>query len=93
VEILHRLAHGNQSYIKKSISSLPTPSYLVELHRLKQNVETMRQRAKNLGVSLRPHVKTHKTIEAALLQLYGDEIATVGMHQKNFNTKKLSFVS
>ena len=51
---------------------LPTPCALVDLDRLERNATAMSERARRLGVRLRPHVKTHKCFEAARLQTAGD---------------------
>ncbi len=48
-----------------STDALPTPSLLLDQTRLSRNVERMRERAKALGISLRPHLKTAKSVEAA----------------------------
>ncbi len=48
---------------------------MVELARLEANCRRMAARADRLGVRLRPHVKTHKTVEAARLQLAGRDAA------------------
>lgn len=53
------------------LSDLITPAAVVELGRLKSNTEWMSKRAHQLGVALRPHVKTHKCIEAARYQVAG----------------------
>lgn len=54
------------------VSELDTPSLLVDLHRLRTNLERMAQCAKAAGMDLRPHVKTHKTPEIAKMQMqYG----------------------
>jgi D-serine deaminase-like pyridoxal phosphate-dependent protein len=53
------------------IEELRTPAALVDLDVLDRNAARMGQRAKRLGVRLRPHVKTHKTLEAARLQVRG----------------------
>jgi D-serine deaminase-like pyridoxal phosphate-dependent protein len=50
------------------ISELPTPSALVDLDRFEANCARMADRARDLGVRLRPHVKTHKCAEAARIQ-------------------------
>jgi len=50
------------------IDDLPTPCALVDLDRLERNASRMATRAKRLGVQLRPHVKTHKCVEAARIQ-------------------------
>ena len=46
-------------------SELPSPSFVIDLSRAKANTERMRSK----GVSLRPHVKTHKTLEGSKLQV------------------------
>lgn len=51
--------------------SLPTPCALVDLDRLERNAAEMAARCARLGVRLRPHVKTHKCVEAARVQLQG----------------------
>lgn len=51
-----------------SIDVLQTPSALVDLDRLEANAKHMAEKALRLGVRLRPHVKTHKCIEAARIQ-------------------------
>ncbi len=50
------------------INDLQTPCALVDLDRLESNASRMAMRAKRLGVHLRPHVKTHKCVEAARIQ-------------------------
>ncbi len=50
------------------ISDLPTPSALVDLDQLERNSSRMADKARRLGVRLRPHVKTHKCIEIARIQ-------------------------
>ncbi len=50
------------------ISDLPTPAALVDLDQLERNAARMADRARRLGVRLRPHVKTHKCIEIARIQ-------------------------
>ena len=53
------------------IEELPTPCAVVDLDRLDRNCERMSERLLSLGVRLRPHVKTHKCVEAARLQVRG----------------------
>ncbi|MCW2845913.1 MAG: alanine racemase domain protein [Nocardioides sp.] len=59
-----------------------TPYLRVDLARLRANIGRTAERAAAAGVALRPHVKTHKTIEIARLQLaagaVGISVATVG---------------
>ena len=54
-----------------SIDALPTPSLLLDLSRLERNADRMRERAMTLGISLRPHLKTAKSVEAARFVLGG----------------------
>lgn len=53
------------------IKDLRTPCAVVDLDRLEHNAGRMSDRARELGVRLRPHVKTHKCIEAAKIQTRG----------------------
>lgn len=52
-------------------ADLPSPAFVVDLDRVRENCEGMRKLAQENGVSLRPHVKTHKTVEGAFLQFEG----------------------
>ncbi len=54
-----------------NISDLTTPAAIIDLERVERNCERMAARMKALGVRLRPHVKTHKTVEIARLQVRG----------------------
>ncbi|HEX9488082.1 MAG TPA: alanine racemase [Gemmatimonadales bacterium] len=47
---------------------LETPALLLHLDAVERNVQHMAQRARQLGVALRPHAKTHKCVEVARLQ-------------------------
>ena len=49
--------------------ALPTPAAVIDLERLQNNTRWMARRAHSLGVKLRPHVKTHKCVEAARHQV------------------------
>jgi D-serine deaminase-like pyridoxal phosphate-dependent protein len=53
------------------ISELPTPAAVVDIDRLERNCARMSERVARLGARLRPHVKTHKCIEAAREQVRG----------------------
>lgn len=52
-----------------NLSELPTPALIVDLDTLESNISSMAERARQLGVSLRPHVKTHKCVEVGRLQV------------------------
>jgi D-serine deaminase-like pyridoxal phosphate-dependent protein len=51
-----------------TIHDLPTPALLLDLDVLERNLDHMAARADELGVRLRPHIKTHKCIEIGRLQ-------------------------
>lgn len=53
-------------------SNLITPTFIVDLKKTKENALFMINKAKNNNVVLRPHVKTHKTIEIAEFQTQDD---------------------
>jgi hypothetical protein len=53
------------------LAALPTPSLLLDAPRARRNAARVNGRVRALGVRLRPHVKTHKCLEVARLQLEG----------------------
>ena len=59
-----------------SKADIETPALLIDAERLQGNIERMAQAAQRMGVALRPHFKTHKTIEIARMQL---EAGAVGI--------------
>lgn len=52
-------------------NELETPAAVVDLDRVESNTRLMAERMTSLGADLRPHVKTHKCLEAARLQVRG----------------------
>jgi D-serine deaminase-like pyridoxal phosphate-dependent protein len=52
-----------------SKADLPTPALVVDIDKLESNVTQMAAYAKQAGVSLRPHAKTHKVPEIARRQV------------------------
>ena len=58
-----------------------TPALIVDLDRLTSNIAAMSESARTKGVALRPHAKTHKSIQIADLQVnagaVGITVATV----------------
>ena len=48
-------------------ASLPTPCFVVDVGRVERNCDRLLSLARVAGISLRPHAKTHKTIEGVLL--------------------------
>jgi len=51
-----------------TIAELPTPALLLDLDRLDANIARMAARCRDFGVRLRPHAKTHKSVEVAKRQ-------------------------
>ncbi|KAH9524653.1 hypothetical protein Btru_027440, partial [Bulinus truncatus] len=62
---------ANLMKMYKTVRDLPSPCFLVDLKKVKRNCDAMIDRCKELQVQLRPHTKTHKTVEAAILQTNG----------------------
>ena len=62
------------------INDLPTPALLLDLDKLDANLRWMADRARRLGVALRPHIKTHKCVEVARRQ------AELGAHGLTVST-------
>ncbi|MGL4966965.1 MAG: DSD1 family PLP-dependent enzyme [Inquilinus sp.] len=54
-----------------ALGSLPTPSLVLDEGRMLRNVSRLRRHLDGLGVSLRPHLKTVKSVEAARRVLSG----------------------
>ena len=52
-----------------SLDDLATPFLYIDLERMNTNIDTMAAAARDLGVRLRPHAKTHKVPEIARLQI------------------------
>ena len=48
---------------------IPTPALVVDIDKLRYNIHDMAQRAREAGMALRPHIKTHKTPAITHMQL------------------------
>ena len=53
------------------VTSLKTPSLLLDIDRVRKNAARISDIATRNGVRLRPHIKTHKCIEIARIQTAG----------------------
>ena len=51
---------------------ITTPAFLVERGIVQRNSDAMRKKARQSGVTFRPHMKTHKTVEVARMQFGGE---------------------
>lgn len=54
-----------------TLSELPTPALVLDEARMTRNIERLRSHAQGLGVALRPHLKTCKSVPVALRVLAG----------------------
>ncbi len=59
----------------ESILALPTPAIILDRPRLERNATRMRQKAQELRVVLRPHMKTSKSIDVLGILSGGDNVA------------------
>lgn len=68
--------------IGKHITELDTPTLLLDLEKLQQNMEETARFASKSNVKLRPHIKTHKSVKIAQMQLesgaVGITVAKIG---------------
>lgn len=51
--------------VGRSVSDLLTPCVVVHRATAQRNATAMLERAQRLGVALRPHIKTHKTVQGS----------------------------
>ena len=51
------------------LSDLETPSVLIDLDKMERNIASMQKRCDELGISFRPHIKTHKIPDIARRQI------------------------
>nr|XP_006007171.2 PREDICTED: D-threo-3-hydroxyaspartate dehydratase-like [Latimeria chalumnae] len=57
--------------VGQPVEALPTPALVLDLQTVKRNASRMMERFQALGVKLRPHMKTHKTVECAEIMTGG----------------------
>jgi D-serine deaminase-like pyridoxal phosphate-dependent protein len=50
---------------RRSLLTLPTPCLILDADRMDRNVDSLRTRLGEMGVTLRPHLKTAKSVEIA----------------------------
>ena len=53
------------------LETIATPALLLDVERVRRNADRIGKRVRDLGARLRPHVKTHKSIEVARIQTEG----------------------
>ena len=55
--------------VSGSAQRLQTPALVIDLDKFEKNIQTMTDHCEKSGISLRPHSKTHKSIEIAERQI------------------------
>lgn len=55
-------SRGSAMWVGRCVAELPTPAFVVDEAVARRNAERMLQRCRALGLRLRPHMKTHKTL-------------------------------
>src|SRR5512146_1505539 len=58
----------------KTIFDLPTPVFTLDRPKLEENARRMRERTRQFGVTLRPHVKTSKSIDVLKVLSGGEDL-------------------
>ena len=71
IENINHIIMASLSSTAKSISELRTPCLIGYLNKIKNNAYQMLKQADKFNVKLTPHVKTHKTIQGAMIQTGG----------------------
>jgi D-serine deaminase-like pyridoxal phosphate-dependent protein len=56
------------------VLELPTPALILDRSRLQRNADRMREKVAQLGVTLRPHVKTSKSIDVLNILSAGEDV-------------------
>ena len=65
---------ASEADVHGTIFDLPTPALLLDRTRLERNAARMRDKVRQLGVTLRPHVKTSKSIDVLKVLAGGAEV-------------------
>ena len=65
---------ASNAHAPGSISELSTPALLLDRSRLEHNASRMRDKVRQLGVTLRPHVKTSKSIDVLRVLAAGTDV-------------------
>src|SRR5918993_420151 len=53
------------------LETISTPALILDVERVRRNADRIGNRVRGFGARLRPHVKTHKSIEVARIQTEG----------------------
>ena len=69
--VLQRIVLYNRWTAKMDVETIATPALLLDVERVRRNAKRIGKRVSDFGARLRPHVKTHKSIEVARIQTEG----------------------
>ncbi|KAI2470815.1 putative serine dehydratase domain-containing protein [Annulohypoxylon bovei var. microspora] len=75
-QISAKKAKLEQLYLGKDIANIPKPAVVLDVSKARRHCSSMLTAIKALGVGFRPHIKTHKAIELAKMQI-GDDAGDV----------------
>ncbi|MFI0445406.1 DSD1 family PLP-dependent enzyme [Actinomadura sp. 6N118] len=64
-------ADATSPHTARTLADPDTPFAVVDVHKTQRNIERLAARADRLGVTLRPHVKTAKSLDVAALLHHG----------------------
>lgn len=70
---------------QRRLKDLPTPAFVINRHAFAENCRAALEHAEKHKLKLRPHVKTHKTIEGVYIQATGREDRCAA-HNTGLNT-------
>jgi hypothetical protein len=59
----------SSQYVGRHLRDLSTPAVILDRSKIRRNCAAMLSVCANLNVGFRPHIKTHKTLELAKLQV------------------------
>jgi D-serine deaminase-like pyridoxal phosphate-dependent protein len=74
--------------IVRRLSDLPTPAFVINRHAFVKNCCAVSEMAKDRKLRLRPHIKTHKTVQGAWIQVHGAAPMVPTKQQNNANLEK-----
>lgn len=60
---------GGVSTVTKQYNSIETPALVLDLDKLEKNIDDIVRYAREAGVEIRPHIKTHKSVNIATRQM------------------------
>lgn len=81
-KIYVKMSHEGGVLLNINLADVDTPALLLDIDKMERNIEGIASFSKEAGVAVRPHIKTHKSIEIAKRQIesgaIGLTVAKVG---------------